>query len=96
MAWVYLLVAGALEVAATAVFRFSGGLTSSRLGSTASSFIAGLSLFCLNRSLEGVRLGTAYAVRTGIGAAGAAMLGAWAFGEAAPRRIFVGLKFVSA
>jgi len=78
------------------LFRFAGGLTSSRLGSTASSFIAGMSLFCLNRSLEGVPLRTVCAVWTGIGAAGTAMLGAWAIGEAAPQRIFVGLKFVSA
>jgi quaternary ammonium compound-resistance protein SugE len=107
MAWMYLLTAGALEVAATTVFRFSGGLSPSRLGFTLSFFaLAGMSLYCLNRSLEGVPLGTAYAVWTGIGAAGTAMLGVWAFGEAAnPQRLMllfglvaciVGLKFVSA
>src|SRR5262249_54052380 len=107
MAWVFLLTAGALEVAATTVFRYSGGLSPSRLGFTLSFFmLAGLSLYCLNRSLEGVPLGTAYAVWTGIGAAGTAVLGVWAFGEAAtPQRLVLlfglvgciaGLKFVSA
>jgi len=107
MAWIYLLTAGALEVAATTAFRFSGGLSPSRLGFTLTFFIlAGASLYCLNRSLEGVPLGTAYAVWTGIGAAGTAMLGVWAFGETAnPMRLallfglvacIVGLKFVSA
>ena len=107
MAWIYLVTAGALEVAATTAFRFSGGLSLSRLGFTMSFFVlAGASLFCLNRSLEGVPLGTAYAVWTGIGAAGTAVLGVWAFGEAAtPQRLMLlfglvaciaGLKFVSA
>lgn len=45
MAWMYLLAAGALEVAATTVFRFSGGLSPSRLGFTLSFFaLAGMSL----------------------------------------------------
>lgn len=107
MAWVYLLTAGALEVAATTVFRYSAGLSPSRMVPTLSFFLlAGASLYCLNRSLEGVPLGTAYAVWTGIGAAGTAVLGVWAFGEAAtPQRLMllfalvgciVGLKFVSA
>jgi quaternary ammonium compound-resistance protein SugE len=107
MAWIYLLIAGALEIAATTAFRYSGGLSPNRLGFTLTFFIlAGLSLYCLNRSLEGVPLGTAYAVWTGIGAAGTAVLGVWAFGEVAtPQRLallfglvacIVGLKFVSA
>lgn len=107
MAWIYLLTAGALEVAATTVFRYSAGLSLHRLGYTASFFaLAGLSLYCLNRSLDGVPLGTAYAVWTGIGAAGTAVLGVWAFGESAtPQRMVLlfglvaciaGLKFVSA
>lgn len=105
MAWVFLLTAGALEVVATTVFRHTDGLT--RLLPSASFFLcAGASLYCLNRSLEGVPLGTAYAVWTGIGAAGTAALGVWVFGEAAtPQRLvllsglvacIVGLKFVSA
>jgi len=107
MAWFYLLTAGALEVAATTAFRYSGGLSPSRLGFTVTFFLlAGASLYCLNRSLEGVPLGTAYAVWTGIGAAGTAVLGVWAFGEAAtPQRLLLlsalvaciaGLKFVPA
>jgi quaternary ammonium compound-resistance protein SugE len=107
MAWIYLLTAGALEIAATTAFRYSGGLSPHRLGFTLTFFVlAGLSLYCLNRSLEGVPLGTAYAVWTGIGAAGTAVLGVWAFGEVAtPQRLallfglvacIVGLKFVSA
>jgi quaternary ammonium compound-resistance protein SugE len=105
MAWVYLLTAGALEVAATTVFRYTEGL--SRIVPTATFFAIGIaSFYFLNRSLAGVPLGTAYAVWTGIGAAGTAALGILAYGEgAAPVRIaliagliacIAGLKFVSA
>jgi quaternary ammonium compound-resistance protein SugE len=82
MAWVYLLTAGALEVAATTVFRYTDSL--SRIVPTVTFFIIGfLSFYFLNRSLSGVPLGTAYAVWTGIGAAGTAVLGILAYGEAA-------------
>jgi len=105
MAWFYLLTAGALEVAATTVFRYTDGL--SRITPTTSFFALGIvSFYFLNRSLEGIPLGTAYAVWTGIGAAGTAALGIWAFGETATlMRValltglvgcIVGLKFVSA
>ncbi len=105
MAWIFLLTAGALEVAATTVFRYTDGL--SRIAPTVFFFALGIaSFYCLNRSLSGVPLGTAYAVWTGIGAAGTAVLGMLAFGEGAGViRVallaglvasIVGLKFVSA
>jgi quaternary ammonium compound-resistance protein SugE len=63
------------------------------------------SLYFLNRSLSGIPIGTAYAVWTGIGAAGTALLGIWLFQESASfARLFcialiiagvVGLKVVS-
>jgi quaternary ammonium compound-resistance protein SugE len=104
MAWFYLLVAGGLEVAATTVFRYTEGL--SRVVPTVSFFALGIaSFYCLNRSLSGIPLGTAYAVWTGIGAAGTALLGVVAYNEeAAPARIalivvliasIAGLKLVS-
>jgi quaternary ammonium compound-resistance protein SugE len=64
-----------------------------------------LSLVCLQRSLTGIPLGTAYAVWTGIGAAGTALLGLAYFDEPAGTLRFVflalligsilGLKLVS-
>jgi quaternary ammonium compound-resistance protein SugE len=105
MAWVYLLTAGMLEVVATTVFRYTDGL--SRIAPTVTFFALGIaSFYCLNRSLSGIPLGTAYAVWTGIGAAGTALLGVLAYHEdAAPERVallaaliacIIGLKFVSA
>ena len=105
MAWVYLLTAGALEIVATTLFRYTDGL-SRILPTVGFVAVAIASLYCLNRSLAGVPLGTAYAVWTGIGAAGTAVLGIIAFGEAATAvrvallfgliACIVGLKFVSA
>jgi quaternary ammonium compound-resistance protein SugE len=104
MAWFYLLLAGSLEIVATTLFRYTDGL--SRIVPTASFFIVGIaSFYFLNRSLSGIPLGTAYAVWTGIGAAGTAIIGMAAYGEAstALRILFlaglvvciVGLKFVA-
>jgi quaternary ammonium compound-resistance protein SugE len=104
MAWFYLIIAGSLEIAATTVFRYTEGL--SRIAPTVSFFALGLaSFYFLNRSLEGIPLGTAYAVWTGIGAAGTAVLGMVAFNEQATLvqaaliggliACIAGLKFVS-
>jgi quaternary ammonium compound-resistance protein SugE len=104
MAWLYLLMAGTCEVAATTMYRYTDNL--SRVVPTILLFVFAIaSLYFLNRSLSGIPIGTAYAVWTGIGAAGTAILGVLAFGEAATAVrlalltgiVFctVGLKFVT-
>jgi len=104
MAWFYLFIAGAFEIAATTVYRYTDGMT--RIGPTVWLIVFGFaSLYFLNRSIVSVPLGTAYAVWTGIGAAGTAVLGMAAYGEVAtPLRIAlitglvgcaVGLKFIT-
>ncbi len=80
LAWGYLLTAGICEILATTAFRYAEGFT--KLGPTfafAGSAIA--SLVLLQLSLSGIPLGTAYAVWTGIGAAGTAILGTIYFNE---------------
>ena len=104
MAWIYLLTAGMLEITCTTVYRLTAGLT--RLGPTVSFFALGfLSFYFLNKSLASIPIGTAYAVWTGIGAAGTAIIGILYYHEPvdALRLVFltlligsiVGLKFVS-
>ena len=80
MAWTYLLIAGACEIAATTLFRHTDGF--SRLSPTL-AFIAMclVSMYMLNRSLAGIPMGSAYAIWTGIGAAGTAVVGMAAYGE---------------
>ena len=74
VAWVYLLCAGACEIVSTTAFRYTEGFT--RLWPSVACISIGLfSFYLLNRSLVGVPLGTAYAVWTGIGAAGTAAIG---------------------
>ena len=105
MAWIYLLSAGALEIVCTTVYRWTEGLT--RAMPTVSFFALGfLSFYFLNKSLASIPIGTAYAVWTGIGAAGTAIIGILYYQEPADTLRFVfltlligsivGLKFVSA
>jgi len=104
MAWVYLFIAGLFEIAWAISIKYSNGLT--RLWPTVATVAAMvISFFFLSRALKILPVGTAYAVWTGIGAVGTAMLGMVLFEE--PREIarlmcigliiagIVGLKLVS-
>lgn len=75
--WTLLLTAGALEIIATTLFRHIEGWT--KLIPTLGFVVVGLmSFYLLNRAITGegaIPLGTAYAVWTGIGAAGTAIIG---------------------
>jgi quaternary ammonium compound-resistance protein SugE len=80
MAWVYLFVAGLFEIGWVLGLKLSFGFT--RLWPsvfTAICFFVSLGL--LGLALRTLPLGTAYAVWTGIGAVGAAVIGMAAFGE---------------
>ena len=80
IAWTFLLSAGACEIVATTLFRYTDGF-SRLVPSLVCIAIGALSFYLLNRSLAGVPLGTAYAVWTGIGAAGTAVIGIAFYGE---------------
>jgi quaternary ammonium compound-resistance protein SugE len=82
MAWVYLLVAGLLEIGWAVGLKYTEGFTRfvpSAL--TVLSMIA--SLGALGLALKELPLGTAYAIWTGIGTVGTAILGIILLGEAA-------------
>jgi quaternary ammonium compound-resistance protein SugE len=80
MSWVFLLMAGCFEIGFTTALRLSEGFT--RSGPTAAFVICSvLSFLCLEKSLNAIPLGVAYAVWVGVGAAGTAMMGVWAFDE---------------
>ena len=81
-AWLILLGAGLLEIVWSISMKASDGYT--RLPYTALTIAAaGLSFWLLGLSLKTLPVGTAYAVWTGIGAVGAAILGIAIFGESA-------------
>jgi quaternary ammonium compound-resistance protein SugE len=80
MAWVYLFVAGLMEVGWAVGLKYTQGFT--RLWPSVWTVLAmALSLFFLGQSLKSLPVGTAYAVWTGIGAAGVAILGIILFGD---------------
>lgn len=105
MAWVYLLLAGLLEIAWAVGLKYTEGFT--RLWPslwTGAAMV--LSMLLLAAAVRTLPIGTAYAVWTGIGAVGTAVLGIVLFGE--PRETarllcvlvivagIVGLKLTSA
>jgi quaternary ammonium compound-resistance protein SugE len=80
VAWVLLVVAGLLEIAWSVSMKASHGFTKHHF--TAITLVAaGLSFWFLAIALRELPVGTAYAVWTGIGAVGAAILGIVLFGE---------------
>ena len=82
MAWISLLCAGVFEIAWALCLKYSEGFT--RLWPTLAGLgTMTLSIACLVVSLRSLPLGTAYAIWTGIGAVGTAILGMSAFGEPA-------------
>ena len=92
MAWVYLTVAGLLEIGWAIGLKYTDGFTR-LLPSlwTVTSMI--LSIVLLGLALRTLPVGTAYAVWTGIGAIGTAALGIYLFGEpaTAARLLCIGL-----
>jgi quaternary ammonium compound-resistance protein SugE len=104
MAWALLSIAGILEIAFALCMKWSEGFTRLMPGLlTAASGLS--SVFLLSLSLRTLPVGTGYAVWTGIGAAGTAILGIAVLGDsAAPMRVLcivlilagvIGLKLVS-
>lgn len=74
MAWIYLLVAGVFEIGFAMGLKYSEGF--SRPLPTVLKFVAGaISFYLLSVAMKSLPVGTAYAVWTGIGAAGTVVLG---------------------
>jgi quaternary ammonium compound-resistance protein SugE len=105
MAWLILVAAGLFEIGWAVGLKYTEGFT--RPVPTALTVLSMIvSLALLGLALRSLPLGTAYAVWTGIGTIGTALLGIWLFGESAAfQRLFciglivagiAGLKLVSA
>lgn len=81
MPWLYLLIAGLLEVAWATGLKYSEGFT--RLWPSVFTVVTALgSFWLLALAMRQLPLGTAYAIWTGIGAVGAFVLGIVVMGEA--------------
>ena len=82
MAWIYLAIAGLLEIVWSSAMKDSAGFT--RLWPTIISLVGMVaSMVLLSISMKTLPLGTAYSVWTGIGAVGAFIFGIAILGEQA-------------
>ena len=85
MSWVFLFIAGGFEIVWAIGLKYTDGFT--RLWPSVGTIVAmGVSFLFLSYALKVIPIGTAYAVWTGIGAVGVAVLGMILFGE--PRDAF--------
>lgn len=104
MAWVYLTIAGIFEIGWAIGLKYSNGF-SRPVPSLLTVVAMAFSLWLLALAMRTIPVGTAYAVWTGIGAIGVAILGMLLFGESRDfLRVFclfliiagiIGLKMVS-
>jgi quaternary ammonium compound-resistance protein SugE len=104
MSWLFLLVAGLLEVSWAVSMKYSEGFTKP-VPSVLTIVLVIASMSLLSLSLRTLPVGLAYGVWTGIGTVGVALLGILLFGEpASALRLFcmgliiagvAGLRFLS-
>ena len=104
MGWIYLIIAGLLEVSFTTCLQLSKNF-SNRWWAAGFFISISLSFYFLNRAIQTISMGTGYALWTGIGAVGTVIIGIIFFNESVDFwRIFfifvligsiLGLKLVS-
>ncbi len=104
MSWIFLVIAGIMEIVWAIGIKYTESFTKLwwSVGTIAAMIV---SFYFLSKALETIPVGTGYAVWTGIGAVGTAILGIFLFNESreAMRLLFIGfiiigiigLKFVS-
>ncbi|MBN9051597.1 MAG: quaternary ammonium compound efflux SMR transporter SugE [Rhizobiales bacterium] len=82
MSWLILFIAGLFEIGWAIGLKYTEGF-SRLVPSVLTAICMVLSVVLLGWALRSLPVGTAYAVWTGIGAVGTALLGIWLFGEPA-------------
>ncbi|MDZ4820173.1 MAG: multidrug efflux SMR transporter [Planctomycetota bacterium] len=80
MAWIYLLVAGVLEVLWALGLKYTDGWTKP-IPTVFTLLIMVASFYCLAQAVREIPIGTGYAIWTGIGAAGTAIVSVFLFNE---------------
>jgi quaternary ammonium compound-resistance protein SugE len=95
VAWLALIVAGLLDVGWAIAMKYAEGYT--RLGwSLVSLLLLAAFVILLGRALQVLEVGVAYAVWTGIGAAGTVLMGVLLFGETLSVMKIAGIALVLA
>ena len=93
MAWILLFTAGVAEIVFALSLKFNEGFT--KLWPSVTTCVSGLcSFYLLMLAIKTLPLGTAYAVWTGMGAVGVALLGILLFKESADVLRMVSISLV--
>ena len=80
MAWIWLGIAGLLEIVWAVGLKYTDGFTRPWPSAVTLAAMVG-SIYCLALAVRTIPIGTGYAMFTGIGAIGVAILGMVLFGE---------------
>ncbi|MCX8506624.1 MAG: quaternary ammonium compound efflux SMR transporter SugE [Alphaproteobacteria bacterium] len=95
MTWIYLALAGLCEIAWAVSIKFTVGFT--RLWWSVFTITAmAASMYLLSLAMRSLPIGTAYAVWTGIGAVGTAILGIIILGESVNLGRIIGIALIVA
>jgi len=90
MSWLYLFIAGLFEIGWAVGLKYTAGFT--KLWPSVITIVTMiLSFYFLSSAVKTIPIGTAYAIWTGIGAVGTAILGIFLFGES---KEFIRLFFI--
>jgi quaternary ammonium compound-resistance protein SugE len=105
MAWIYIIIAGLLEIVWVIGLKYSHGFTKI-IPSIVTVVIIIFSFFLLSKALHSIPLGTGYAIFTGLGTVGTVVTGMLFWGETInPLKLFfvalmilgiLGIKIISA
>jgi quaternary ammonium compound-resistance protein SugE len=94
MAWFYLGLAGLLEIGWPIGLKLAQGTEQRTFGITVAVLCMAASGWMLYLAQKDIAMGTAYAVWTGIGAAGTFLVGVWFFGDPSNVGRYVGVLLI--
>ncbi len=96
MAWIYLVAAGLFEIGWPVGLKWAQEPGKVIVGVLVAIVCMGVSGLLLFLAQKDIAIGTAYAVWTGIGAAGTFLLGIWAFGDPGSSGRYFGVALIIA
>ena len=96
VSWIYLIVAGLLEIGWPVGLKMSQETETRILGILLAIGFMAASGFCLWMAQKQIPIGTAYAVWTGIGAAGTFLVGVMFYGDPSSMARYVGVALIVA
>lgn len=94
MAWFYLLLAGAFEIGWPVVLKLAQSPATRVTGIAIAVVCMGVSGALLWLAQKHIAIGTAYAVWTGIGAAGTFLVGVWFFADPTSPLRYLGVALI--